>query len=165
MQFSFTSISAALLFISSVQAAPQGGCQKRHRKPAVSVKQSSAAPITTPIKDVVLSGVKNTPAASLLPKTLTIPGVQTVSSSTQLVKASNLPISAPVLAEVPSSTVHAATSTTSTSSVPSAKSGKYPFNQIVAYGDELSDNGNGSYAHGITGDPANVYGFGGLLST
>jgi phospholipase/lecithinase/hemolysin len=36
----------------------------------------------------------------------------------------------------------------------------YPFNHIVAFGDELSDNGNGSYAHGITGDPANVYGFG-----
>lgn len=36
----------------------------------------------------------------------------------------------------------------------------YPFNQIVAFGDELSDNGNGSYAHGITGNPANVYGAG-----
>ncbi|KAK1638459.1 hypothetical protein BDP81DRAFT_315714 [Colletotrichum phormii] len=36
----------------------------------------------------------------------------------------------------------------------------YPFNNLVAYGDELSDNGNGSFAHGITGDPANVYGFG-----
>lgn len=35
-----------------------------------------------------------------------------------------------------------------------------PFNQLVAFGDELSDNGNGSYAHGITGSPANVYGFG-----
>jgi phospholipase/lecithinase/hemolysin len=30
----------------------------------------------------------------------------------------------------------------------------------VAFGDELSDNGNGSYAHGITGNPANVYGSG-----
>lgn len=38
--------------------------------------------------------------------------------------------------------------------------GSYPFNNLVAYGDELSDNGNGSYAHGITGSPANVYGFG-----
>ena len=38
--------------------------------------------------------------------------------------------------------------------------GAYPFNRLVAFGDELSDNGNGSYAHGITGDPANVYGFG-----
>jgi phospholipase/lecithinase/hemolysin len=38
--------------------------------------------------------------------------------------------------------------------------GAYPFNQIIAFGDELSDNGNGSYAHGITGNPANVYGFG-----
>ena len=36
----------------------------------------------------------------------------------------------------------------------------YPFNRLVAFGDELSDNGNGSYAHGITGSPANVYGFG-----
>lgn len=36
----------------------------------------------------------------------------------------------------------------------------YPFNQLVAFGDELSDNGNGSYAHGITGSPANVYGYG-----
>ncbi|KAK3681174.1 hypothetical protein LTR37_020975 [Vermiconidia calcicola] len=31
---------------------------------------------------------------------------------------------------------------------------------LVAFGDELSDNGNGSFKHGITGDPANVYGFG-----
>ena len=38
--------------------------------------------------------------------------------------------------------------------------GSYPFNRLVAFGDELSDNGNGSYAHGITGNPANVYGFG-----
>lgn len=40
------------------------------------------------------------------------------------------------------------------------KRSAYPFNKLVAFGDELSDNGNGSYAHGITGDPANVYGFG-----
>ena len=40
------------------------------------------------------------------------------------------------------------------------KRGTYPFNRLVAFGDELSDNGNGSYAHGITGSPANVYGFG-----
>ncbi|KAK1467759.1 hypothetical protein CCUS01_07026 [Colletotrichum cuscutae] len=32
----------------------------------------------------------------------------------------------------------------------------YPFNNLIAYGDELSDNGNGSFAHGITGDPANA---------
>jgi len=31
---------------------------------------------------------------------------------------------------------------------------------IIAFGDELSDNGNGSYAHGMTGDPATVYGYG-----
>ena len=36
----------------------------------------------------------------------------------------------------------------------------YPFSQVVAFGDELSDNGNGSYAHGISGNPANIYGFG-----
>ncbi|GAM86342.1 hypothetical protein ANO11243_043560 [Dothideomycetidae sp. 11243] len=36
----------------------------------------------------------------------------------------------------------------------------YPFNQVVAFGDELSDNGSGSFAHGITGSPANVYGYG-----
>jgi hypothetical protein len=34
----------------------------------------------------------------------------------------------------------------------------YPFNEVIAFGDEFSDNGNGSYAHGITGNPANVYG-------
>lgn len=34
----------------------------------------------------------------------------------------------------------------------------FPFSNIVAFGDELSDNGSGSYAHGITGDPAFVYG-------
>lgn len=41
-----------------------------------------------------------------------------------------------------------------------SKRSAYPFTKLVAFGDELSDNGNGSYAHGITGDPANVYGFG-----
>lgn len=38
-----------------------------------------------------------------------------------------------------------------------------PFKQMVAFGDNLSDNGNGSYAHGVT-DPSHknpkVYGFG-----
>lgn len=38
--------------------------------------------------------------------------------------------------------------------------GGYPFSKLVAFGDELSDNGNGSFAHGITGNPATVYGFG-----
>lgn len=37
---------------------------------------------------------------------------------------------------------------------------KYPFTNLLAFGDELSDNGNGSFAHGITGNPANVYGYG-----
>jgi len=37
---------------------------------------------------------------------------------------------------------------------------KYPFNQLVAFGDEFSDNGNGSRAHGVTGDPEWIYGFG-----
>jgi hypothetical protein len=35
-----------------------------------------------------------------------------------------------------------------------------PFTKIAAFGDELSDNGNSSYAHGITGNPATVYGYG-----
>ncbi|KAI1328376.1 hypothetical protein F5Y16DRAFT_369530 [Xylariaceae sp. FL0255] len=37
---------------------------------------------------------------------------------------------------------------------------KYPFSKLVAFGDELSDNGNGSYAHGIAGNPETIYGFG-----
>jgi phospholipase/lecithinase/hemolysin len=36
----------------------------------------------------------------------------------------------------------------------------YPFNELVVFGDELSDNGNGSYAHNITGGGSNNYGFG-----
>jgi len=40
----------------------------------------------------------------------------------------------------------------------------YPFTQMVAFGDNLSDNGNGSYAHCVTSDPGvcgnKVYGFG-----
>lgn len=42
----------------------------------------------------------------------------------------------------------------------SRSSSKYPFRNLLAFGDELSDNGNGSFAHGITGDPASVYGYG-----
>ena len=40
--------------------------------------------------------------------------------------------------------------------------GQYPFTQMVAFGDNLSDNGNGSVAHGVAaaGDPTNsIYGF------
>ena len=33
------------------------------------------------------------------------------------------------------------------------------YNQMVAFGDNLSDNGNGSCAHGVAGDPETVYGF------
>lgn len=33
---------------------------------------------------------------------------------------------------------------------------KYPFNQLVVFGDQFSDNGNGSYVHGL--DPQNIYG-------
>lgn len=58
-----------------------------------------------------------------------------------------------------------ATSLLATQAVALALPGKlqerstYPFEYMVAFGDELSDNGNGSYAHGITGNPANVYGY------
>lgn len=31
---------------------------------------------------------------------------------------------------------------------------------IIAFDDELADNDNGSYAHGINGNPATVYGYG-----
>ena len=37
---------------------------------------------------------------------------------------------------------------------------KIAVKSIIAFGDELSDNGNGSFAHGITGNPATVYGYG-----
>ncbi|KAK4954878.1 hypothetical protein LTR10_007070 [Elasticomyces elasticus] len=41
-----------------------------------------------------------------------------------------------------------------------SKPSAYPFNQLVAFGDDLSDNGNGSYAHNISGGGADNYGFG-----
>ena len=50
--------------------------------------------------------------------------------------------------------------TASTSSTPASNVASSSISQLVAFGDELSDNGNGSYAHGITGNPANVYGYG-----
>lgn len=65
----------------------------------------------------------------------------------------------------PSSTGPIVTSSTSTtypksSTQDNSKSSEYPFTYLLAFGDELSDNGNGSYAHSITGSPANVYGYG-----
>ena len=39
-----------------------------------------------------------------------------------------------------------------------APRGSLAFNQLVACGDELSNNGNGPYAHGKTGNPATSYG-------
>ena len=36
----------------------------------------------------------------------------------------------------------------------------FPFDRVVAFGDELSDTGTGSYAHGISGSPASIYGYG-----
>ncbi|KAK4903491.1 hypothetical protein LTR27_000422 [Elasticomyces elasticus] len=45
--------------------------------------------------------------------------------------------------------------------LPRSKRSAYPFNQLIAFGDDLSDNGNGSYAHNISGGGAeNNYGFG-----
>lgn len=40
----------------------------------------------------------------------------------------------------------------SAAAIPSNKQAgtAYPFDRLVAFGDELSDNGNGSYAHGLT---------------
>ena len=42
----------------------------------------------------------------------------------------------------------------------SGRATKYLFSQIVAFGDELSDNGSGSSAHGVAGDPETIYDFG-----
>lgn len=39
------------------------------------------------------------------------------------------------------------------------KRSPYPWKWVVAYGDELSDNGSGSYLADITGNPRNVYGY------
>ncbi|KAK4703950.1 hypothetical protein P7C70_g2272, partial [Phenoliferia sp. Uapishka_3] len=35
-----------------------------------------------------------------------------------------------------------------------------PFTHMIAFGDDYSDNGLGSFAHGITGDPKTLWGFG-----
>ena len=35
-----------------------------------------------------------------------------------------------------------------------------PYKRMVVFGDNLSDNGNGSYAHGVSGIPATIYGSG-----
>ena len=57
----------------------------------------------------------------------------------------------------------AAFSTLVLSALAAPTTSQVPFSQIVAFGDNLSDNGNGSYAHGLT-DPSGanpkVYGFG-----
>lgn len=45
---------------------------------------------------------------------------------------------------------------------PLGKRAGYPFSRIVAFGDNLSDNGSGSVAHGVAqqGDPSNkIYGY------
>ncbi|KAI9668811.1 MAG: hypothetical protein M1831_000880 [Alyxoria varia] len=44
--------------------------------------------------------------------------------------------------------------------VPRSSGGNLPFSRMVAFGDNLSDNGNGSCAHGVAGDPETIYGFG-----
>ena len=63
---------------------------------------------------------------------------------------------------VASAAVYPAGSSSASSSTPrdTNDSSTSSISQLVAFGDELSDNGNGSFAHGITGDPATVYGYG-----
>ena len=43
---------------------------------------------------------------------------------------------------------------------PTKRSPTSPFTRLIAFGDELTDNGNGSYAHNITGAGSTNYGFG-----
>ena len=52
--------------------------------------------------------------------------------------------------------------TPASSPTPSSGSsgGKTPYTRMVAFGDNLSDNGNGSSAHGLAGNPETIYGFG-----
>lgn len=45
-------------------------------------------------------------------------------------------------------------STTASSAAAPSQSGAYPFSALVAFGDNLSDNGNGSYAHNVAANNA-----------
>ena len=76
------------------------------------------------------------------------------------VPASSISSSKSIRASKPTSAGKPASSAKTVATAALHGSSSYPFKKLVAFGDELSDNGNGSYAHGITGNPANVYGFG-----
>ncbi|KAK5939811.1 hypothetical protein PMZ80_008193 [Knufia obscura] len=46
------------------------------------------------------------------------------------------------------------------STAPTTNNPQTKLTYLIAFGDELTDNGNGSSAHGIAGDPATIYGYG-----
>lgn len=79
----------------------------------------------------------------------------TTTSASQVVKdtaSASTAASSPVTTSTPASSVVQANdspaSTVASAAAPS-HSGAYPFSALVAFGDNLSDNGNGSYAHNV----------------
>lgn len=66
------------------------------------------------------------------------------------------PPASSVAAPSPASSAAAASSS---ASAPAGGSGSYPFKDIVIFGDNLSDRGNGSSDHNAAGNPETIYGF------
>ena len=62
--------------------------------------------------------------------------------------------SSPTRTAPTSSVIPAEASSTASSAPTPSHSGAYPFSALVAFGDNLSDNGNGSYAHNVAADNA-----------
>lgn len=128
--------------------------------------RTSTATQTVTISDPTVVASSTEEVVSVTPST-TVPEA-TSDSSVKQEDTSAPPIVTLPATSSSSTTIAVSEKATSTSAVTSkvplptvqAGSKSYPFKEIVAFGDELSDNGNGSYAHGITGDPANVYSFG-----
>ena len=102
---------------------------------AVSSASSSSAP-TIPIS----------PASGGEKKAVEKPASSSPLSYTSPASAGESPPSSPTTA-----VNSAETSATSSAASPSkpTSTGKYPFSAVVAFGDNLSDNGNGSYAHHV----------------
>ena len=65
----------------------------------------------------------------------------------------------PQYTPAPSSSAAAAAAASSSSSTPSSAPGSYPFKNMVIFGDNLSDRGNGSSDHNLAGNPETIYGF------
>ena len=140
--------------LSTPAAAISGAAEAAPSNPTTTTT-SSAAGDSVPGSDSASLGCANlSPDSSATLKSPSTGGIS--SSLAGYADSTSSALNPPTTTASPTSSVaptyQSSSSTAASSAAAPVSSGELPFSALVAFGDNLSDNGNGSYAHNVAAD-------------